>query len=357
MIKILHSADWHLDSPLQGHAPQQSAFLRRALLALPGKVVSLCRTQGCDLLLLSGDVFDGRCSEESYRAVYDALEEAAVPVFISPGNHDPLGSDSPWQTRLWPANVHIFTKNQPDSVAIPHLDCRVYGAGFTGMDCPGLLEGFQAQQLERYAIGVFHGDPTQISSNYCPITAQQVQLSQLDYLALGHIHKGDSFRQGSTLCAWPGCPMGRGYDESGEKGVLLVTIDDTAQAQFIPLDTPRFHDLQVTAGEDPLQTLRSVLPAVGNEDFYRITFTGTSAGMDVPALQQLLPQFPNLVLRDRTTTPVDIWGSADEDTFEGMYFKLLKDALDTPDQQVRETVLLAARLSRQILDGQEVVLP
>jgi hypothetical protein len=54
---------------------------------------------------------------------------------------------------------------------------------------------------------------------------------------------------------------------------------------------------------------------------------------------------------------VDIWGSADADTFEGMYFKLLKDAMETPDEQIRQTVLLAAKLSRQILDGQEVVLP
>jgi DNA repair exonuclease SbcCD nuclease subunit len=357
MIKILHSADWHLDSPLQGHTPEQTVRLRQALLQLPGKIAALCRTHNCDLLLLSGDLFDGRCSEESYRTVYDALEEAGIPVFISPGNHDPLGAESPWQTRLWPANVHIFTKNQPDSVAVPHLDCRVYGAGFTGMDCPGLLEGFRAEQLERYAIGVFHGDPTQVSSHYCPITAQQVKDSQLDYLALGHIHKGDSFRQGNTLCAWPGCPMGRGYDEGGEKGVLLVTVDDTAQAQFIPLNTPRFHDLQVVAGDDPMQTLGGVLPAIGNEDFYRITFTGTSAGLDLISLQQQLPQFPNLILRDRTTAPVDIWGSADADTFERMYFKLLKDAMDTPDQQTRETVLLAAKLSRQILDGQEVVLP
>lgn len=357
MIKILHSADWHLDSPLQGHTPEQTNYLRQALLALPGKIAALCRTHGCDLLLLSGDLFDGRCSEESYRAVYDALEDAAVPVFISPGNHDPLGSNSPWQTRLWPTNVHIFTKNQPDSVAVPHLDCRVYGAGFTGMDCPGLLEGFRAQQLERYAIGVFHGDPTQVSSPYCPITAQQVQQSQLDYLALGHIHKSGTFRQGDTLCAWPGCPMGRGYDESGEKGVLLVTIEKAAQAQFLPLDNPRFHDMEVTCTDDPKQALAGALPAVGNSDFYRITFTGESAGIDTQALLQSLPQFPNLVLRDRTCAPVDIWGSADEDTFEGMYFKLLKDAMDTGDSQTQKNAILAAKLSRQILDGQEVVLP
>ena len=139
--------------------------------------------------------------------------------------------------------------------------------------------------------------------------------------------------------------------------MLLVTVDNTAQAQFIPLDTPRFHDLQVVAGDDPMQALGGVLPAIGNEDFYRITFTGTSAGLDLNALQQQLPQFPNLILRDRTTAPVDIWGSADADTFEGMYFKLLKDAMETPDEQIRQTVLLAAKLSRQILDGQEVVLP
>lgn len=353
MIKILHSADWHLDSPLVFRDPEQSRLLRSAMAQIPEKIVSVCKEEACNLMLLSGDLFDGAYAADTLQALRRALADAAVPVFISPGNHDFVGSDSPWLTERWPENVHIFTRPTMESVGIPELNCRVYGAGFVGMDCPGLLADLDTARQERYAVGVLHGDPTQTASAYNPITAEQVKLSGLDYLALGHIHKGDSFRAGKTLCAWPGCPMGRGFDELGEKGVLVVTVDKTTTARFVPLDTPRFYDLQIPAD----QSLASVLPPVGNSDFYRITLTGPSDPVDLTALQSEFSHFPNLELRDKTTPPVDIWGSAGTDTFEGLYFQKLRDAMDTGDEDTKKRALLAAQISRQLLDGQEVVLP
>lgn len=357
MIKILHSADWHLDSPLQGRSPQQAELLRRRLREIPERLAALCRKEGCDLMLLSGDLFDGSYTSDSYQAVRNALETAAVPVFIAPGNHDFSGPDSPWLTKAWPENVHIFTQPFIKSVSLPDLNCRVYGAGYTSMDCPGLLEGFQAECEEHYAIGVFHGDPTQTASPYCPVTNQQVQQSGLDYLALGHIHKQDAFRAGKTLCAWPGCPQGRGFDEQGQKGVLIVTVEAQAEARFVPLEGIRFYDLEVTASEDMEAALGTVLPIAGSDDCYRITVTGDSLPLDMAALTQRFSQFPNLELRDRTTLPVDLWSAVGEDTLEGLYFKLLQEAMAGQDVDAQRQIQLAAKISRQILDGQEVVLP
>lgn len=349
MIKILHTADWHLDSPLQGKTPEQAQFLRRALLALPGKIAAICRQEHCQLVLISGDIFDGAYTVDSLNAVKRALEEMAVPVFISPGNHDFVGLSSPWLTESWPENVHIFTRQAVEEVYLSDLDLYVYGAGFTSMDCPGLLEGFRAKGN---SVAVLHGDPTQVASPYCPITHTQVMDSGLQYLALGHIHKGGQFKAGATLCAWPGCPMGRGYDEQGQKGVLIAQIGDTASARFVPLDTPKFFDLETTP-----EGLDALLPPVGNEDFYRITFTGESQPIDLSALYAAYSRFPNLELRDRTVLPVDIWKSVGEDSFEGMYFGLLQDSLTDKNEEEQKKILLAARICRQILDGQEVVLP
>lgn len=349
MIKILHSADWHLDSALLS----RSDDLRKALARVPEQVISVCKAQNCELLLLSGDLFDGPYSADAVRNLRDLLEEVKIPVFISPGNHDYVGPDSPWLTVAWPENVHIFIHPVMESVVLPELDCTIYGAGYVSMDCNGLLADFTPDHTTRYGIGVLHGDPTQVNSPYCPVTAEQVRQSELDYLALGHIHKGDQFRSGKTLCAWPGCPMGRGFDETGDKGVLLVTLDETAEAVFIPLNTPRFYDLEAMAGT-PLATL---LPPVGNNDHYRITFTGTSEPLDLEALKAPFGHFPNLQLRDRTSPIVDVWGSAGDDTLEGMYFKLLHDTMETADSNKKRQIQLAAEISRQILDGQEVVLP
>lgn len=357
MIKILHAADLHLDAPFTGRTPAQAAFLRSRLLGLPDKIAQLCRGEGCDLVLLAGDLFDGPASRESIATLKTALEEMQVPVFISPGNHDFCGPASPWRTEAWPKNVHIFTREAIESVPLEALNCRIYGAGYQKMDCAGLLENFRITGDERYHIGVFHGDPTQPNSPYCPITADQVRNSQLNYLALGHIHKGGSFETGPTLCAWPGCPMGRGYDETGPKGVLITGVGQPCQTEFVPLDTPRFFDETVDAGADPAAALAGVLSASGSTDFYRVTFTGPSEPIDLPALTAQFPQFPNLELRDRTVAQRDPWEVTGNDSLEGMLFRNLKNALEGQDPQTQNRVQLAARIARQLLDGQEVQLP
>ena len=350
MIKILHSGDWHLDSPFQGRTEAQAGYLRRELLHVPDKIAALCMEENCDLVLLSGDLFDGAYTQESYRRVYDALQRIEKPVFISPGNHDYISPDSPYEKEIWPENVHIFKRQTIEWVDVPALDLRVYGGGFQSMDCPPLLKDWRA---EGRAVGVFHGDPTQINSPYNPVTKTQVADSGLLYLALGHVHKGDSFMAGQTLCAWPGCPMGRGWDEEGEKGVRIVTVEEGVQTKFVPLGTPEFHDLVVDASNG----MGTVLPAVPNEDFYRITLTGETETPDLDALQEEFSRFPNLTIRDHTRRPVDLWQKAGEDSFEGMYFGLLQDALEGAAEEEKERILLAARLSRQLLDGQEVELP
>ena len=344
-MKLLHSADWHLDAPMAAG----DAALREALLAVPGKLAALCRQENCDMVLLSGDLFDGPYTLDSLNALRTACAEMEVPVFIAPGNHDHTGI-GPWLRESFPENVHIFT--EPRLTRQEACGIWVWGAGYTGMDCPALLEDFTGE-----GICVLHSDPTVAGSPYCPITRSQVERSGLQYLALGHIHAGGSFRAGNTLCAWPGCPMGHGYDETGEKGALIVTLGDTVSTRFVSLDTPRFYDLELEVGDDAAGGLDRLLPALGSRDFYRVTLTGPSQPLDLGMLQARFDRFPHLILRDRTTAPLDIWGSAGDDTFEGTYFGLLQSALAAAAEEDKDTVLLAARISRQLLEGQEVHLP
>lgn len=356
-MKILHSADWHLDSPLAGKCEAQSRYLRSELLKVPDRVAALCKSENCDLLLLAGDLFDGAYTKESLAVVHSALKDLGIPVFISPGNHDYCRPDSPYLTENWPENVHIFKHAAMEAVSLPELDCKIYGAGYEAMDCPNLLKDFRAHGLAKWHIGLLHSDPMQASTPYCPMTTAQVRESGLTYLALGHIHKGGSFRAGDTYCAWPGCPMGRGYDEPGVKGVVVVELADTVSARFLPLNTPRFYDETVEAGEMPLETVEGILPPLETLDTYRITLTGYSAPIDTDALTAAFPHVPNLEIRDRTVPEVDLWSNVDEDTLEGVYFRMLHDAMDTESEKLQRHLKLAAKISRQILDGQEVTLP
>ena len=350
-LKILHSADWHLDSPFAGFTPEQQNYLKREQKKIPGKIADLCRREECDLVLLSGDIFDSPACRESVPLVREALASCGVPVFIAPGNHDYLTTGSPWLEENWPENVFIFPAGL-SSVALPQLNCRVYGAGYRSMDCPGLLEGFSVRGEELYHLAVLHGDPKRLNSPYCPITTAQVRDSGLHYLALGHIHKGDCFRASGTLCAWPGAPMGRGYDETGEKGVYILELEEQAEIRFIPLDTPRFYEPEV---DTDTQSPEDVLPVTDNGSFYRVTLTGSG----VEPLDQLKERFnglPNLEWIDRREAKADPWERIGEDTLEGNYFRLLREKMDQAEGEMAEQIALAAELSLKILMGREVAL-
>ena len=349
-LKILHSADWHMGSAFGGFSQRQRRFLRQQQLALPGKIAEVCGREACDLVLLSGDIFDGIPGREAVEAVKKGLADCAVPVFVSPGNHDFCSVGSPWVEETWPENVHVF-KGGITSVALPELDCRIFGAGYSSMDCPALLTDFHARGEEKYLLGILHADPVNRQSPYCPVTAAQIRDSGLAYLALGHIHKAGELQQGNTLCAWPGCPMGRGWDETGEKGIYIVTLEETAGIRKVFLDAPVFWDLEADVTEDPAAAIGAVLPAAESDDFFRITLTG-AAQVDPKLLESFSERFPNLLFRDRTDPPVDLWADVGEDTFRGTYFRLLQELA-----QAEETAVLTADISHRILSGREVHLP
>lgn len=360
MIRILHAADLHLDALFRGLSPELAVQARREQLELPRRISELARSCGAQILLLSGDLFDRpQATLDSREALAAALGSLDIPVFIAPGNHDYFTYDSPYFLGKFPENVHIFTEQTISSLVLPGLNCRVYGAGYRDMDCPDLLQDFRRQGSEQYHILVLHGEVTGSPGHYCPVTRGEIAASNLSYLALGHNHTAGSVLAGATLCAWPGCPMGRGFDETGPKGVYLVDLTETgARAEFLPLGARAYYDISLEAGEDPAAALDS-LPGDFGRDIYRVTFTGESQGLDLPRLQKALaPKFCALALRDATRPKADLWQTAGDDSLEGRYFALLRQAAEAAgDETQRRRLILAARLSRRILDGGEVELP
>lgn len=353
-LKILHSADWHLDSPFAAFREDRRAFLKQAQLQIPGKISLICRQNHCDLMLLAGDIFDGAWSRDTLQLLKDALEEAKVPVMISPGNHDPWGPGSPWM-ESFSSNVHVF---QPEisSVVLKDLDCRVYGAGFARMDCRSLLKGFHAEGNEQWQIGVFHGDPTNVGSPYNPVTSAQIRESGLHYLALGHVHSAGGLEVENTVCGWPGCPMGRGWDETGLKGCLIADLQDQVRMQTVDLGLPGFFQETLTLNSQGEADFDLVLPPVGNRNFYRITLEGYGK-VELSKLYDRFSDFPNLELRDETVDPDRLWSRVGEDSLPGAYFGKLKASADQAEPELQQKILLAAEISQKLLEGREVQLP
>ena len=127
------------------------------------------------------------------------------------------------------------------------LHCDVYGAAFTAREMPPLLENFRVADPETLNLMVLHGE-LQANSVYNAVAPDQIESSGLDYLALGHVHLGQARQFGRTLCAWPGCLMGRGFDECGQKGFVLLDIDEqalTATTKMVSCSTRTLYTLPV----------------------------------------------------------------------------------------------------------------
>ncbi|MBD9281659.1 MAG: DNA repair exonuclease, partial [Clostridiales bacterium] len=220
MIRIIHAADLHLDSPFESLDAEKASVRRSEQRALLERIAAEVNQRNADLLFLAGDLLDsGSAYAETGEALLAALGKVRVPVFIAPGNHDPLSAASPYRTERWPVNVHIFASRAISPVELPEQHCRVFGAGFESAYESGLLGGFSAPQDGWVNVMVLHGDALNPNSPYNAVTKEQIAASGLRYLALGHIHQSSGLlRAGGTAYAWPGCTMGRGFDELGEKG-------------------------------------------------------------------------------------------------------------------------------------------
>lgn len=357
MLRILHAADLHLDSPFTALTPEQAAERRRLQRQLPEKLVDLCAERDCRLLLLAGDVFDGELvCPETLEAMRAAFTRCRARIFISPGNHDPYTPDSPWARTAWPEQVHIFTTQAWEPVTLPDLGCRVWGAAFSGREARELLRPVPARADGLLEIGVLHGDPENQGA-YNPISARQLTECGLDYLALGHIHKTAPLRQaGRTWYAWPGAAMGRGFDETGVHGAYQVELDgQSCRASLLPLPGPRYVRLTVSVDGDPEEAVMAALPEDSGSLICRLTLTGEAEPFDRAALEaRLESRFAALDLRDETVPPRDLWEGCGAQTLRGLTLQALKKQYDAaPDQEARQTAALAARYALAALEGRE----
>lgn len=351
MLKLIHGADFHLDAPFGALSPEKARQRRDEQRQLLSRLADLAETEGADLVLLSGDLLDGgETYQETVEALSRTLGQIKAPVFIAPGNHDPYGPRSVYAGTVWPDNVHIFTAVQPEAVELPELNCVVHGAAFTTPQADrSPLMGFSAPRDGKLHLMALHGDVAG-QGRYGPINEEDIAASGLTYLALGHIHACSGLQKaGDTYWAYPGCPEGRGFDETGEKGVLAVTVEDdrTVSARFVSLAARRYEivEADVTGKDSGEDALRSVLPAAPSGDCCRIVLTGQRS-FDIPDLAALTalaePFYFSVSVRDNTRPLRDLWERAGEDSLTGLVLRALKGEKELEDRDLAAGFALAA---------------
>lgn len=352
MIRVLHAADLHLDSPFQALTKDGAIRRRAEQRELLDRISAAAREHRADIAVFSGDLFDSEnIFSETGRRVSEALSEMGIPVFVAPGNHDWYGPRSAWAGLTFGENVHIFTEPEITCVELENLGARVWGCAFTEKYREAPLAGFEAaKDGDTIDIMALHGEVGVPGSLYGAVREEELARSGMDYVALGHVHSFSGLRRaGQTFYAWPGCPEGRGFDETGEKGVILAEVEPgQCRIEFIPTAGRRYEILPVdiSGAEDTLACVQAALPEGTNRDIYRLRLTGeTDAAPDTAAIYRALEgRFFALEVRDETRLRRDIWEGSGGDSLKGLFLTRLRQMLDAAETDAeRERITQAAR--------------
>lgn len=367
MLRILHAGDAHLASPFALADANRAAALRYALRA---SFDALCRTAAeshADLVLLAGDIYEAEyLSRDDADMILAGLSSIPCPVVVAPGNHDPAAESSLWLRDDLPANVFVFREETVAKFSFDELGADVYGYAMTGdaMErCP--LDGFTVPDDGRIHLICAHADLGASRSVYAPITAEAVLRTGADYAALGHIHNPAEpvfAPHGRAAVAESGCLMGRAPDEPGDKGALLVTVGDgTVQIEKLILGALAFReaDLPVsgmTAAWQVEKALRALLEEKGytDRDLVRIRLTGSVSPelfFSTEALASAETGCRSLEIVD-ATTPAPSASLENDPAVRGIFYRLLKERLTSPDEKERETAERALRYGLLALGGE-----
>ena len=357
MVKILHAADFHLDSAFGALSEERARQRRQECRQLVGRLVDYANDHGADLMLLPGDLFDGqRVYAQTTEELASELGRFHGGVIIAPGNHDPYTHRSPYARVLWPENVHIFTENTLQKLEFPQYGCAVYGGAFTGTEA-GEPEEFTAKD-EGVKILVLHGDVGATGSRYRSLTTAWLERTGVDYAALGHVHEHRGVQYaGATAYAYPGCPEGRGFDELGEKGFLFGTVDEgRVDLQFVPFARRRYEIVTVDVTDaDAAQTAADALRG-REEDICRLVLQGeVDEAPDVQRLTQQLAAFCwQLEVRNETRLRQDLWSGCGEDSLRGLFLANLREEYDRADEAGRAAIEQAVRFGLAAMENREL---
>ena len=196
LIKFIHTADWQLGMTrtfLEGEA--QARYAQARIDAIRG-IAKLATEENCDFVTVGGDVFESNLlSRQTVLRSLDALRSFTVPVFLLPGNHDPLDITSIFTSRTFldecPAHVHVLESTVP--VRLDHLGVEIVGAPWDSKRPLHDLVSDACSELSpnegtlRVVVG--HGAVDTVApdvDNPAIIHAEQVEAGEIGKRAQGH---------------------------------------------------------------------------------------------------------------------------------------------------------------------------
>ena len=272
LLKFIHTADVHIDSPLTGLTAYPEAPVEMLRTATRRAFSNLCDeaiSQAVDFMIIAGDLYDGNWKDFNTGIFFckemGRLKNHNIPVFVLYGNHD--AESEMTKTLQLPDNVKVFESRKPSTFPIPHLKVLLHGRSFKDAAThENLAATYPSPTAGHFNIGVLHTalEGKSVHANYAPCLEAELHAVGYSYWALGHVHE-HAIMLGASTIVFPGNLQGRNVRETGPRGAVVVTVDDdgTCTVDRLLVDVLRWHlvEIDVTACTD----IPSVVRAIGAE--------------------------------------------------------------------------------------------
>ena len=248
-VTFLHTADFHIGAPMRGFSDVTDGWSRRLQRAIPeafDRVIETALSNRVDFVIIAGDAFDSSgASYRDYLHFFEGLQrldDAAIPVYLIAGNHDPYSTWKYDEANL-PPSCHLLGTQEAEFALFEREGeplCLIGARGYSnqawpideliekGIDRQHALAALAAEHPEAahapFCIGVIHTrfDPDQSKAYSNP---QDLIAADVDYWACGHMHERLMYPSPvNPRIVFPGCIQGRDLKESGEHGCYVVTL-------------------------------------------------------------------------------------------------------------------------------------
>lgn len=324
-MKIIHTADIHLGAKMDSVFPKSVSDERKEELRNTfRRMVEYAHANDVGVIMLSGDIFDSdapfKKDKEFFYSVVKNYPD--IDFLYLKGNHD-IATDYSGETI---PNLKTFSA---EWTGYSYGNIVISGIEITSENCLSLYSALSLKK-DNINIVMLHGQVSDTSGND-KINVKKLRDKNIDYLALGHIHKPrlNVKVDDRAVYSYCGCLEGRGFDEAGEHGFVLLDIGEKITQSFIPFAERKIEeaDADITGVLDGFSAYRKVREQISfnKKNIYRINLVGEvefdtdSFAGDVRT--SLSSDCYFVTVKDRTAKKLDITAYEKDTSLKGEFVR------------------------------------
>lgn len=357
-MKIIHCSDIHLGAKIENKfSKEQSDKRKQELESSFARMVNYAKENNIQIILLTGDVFDVEVPTMRIKNLFYGIIESHsdIDFYYLRGNHD---QSNPFMNKPL---KNLKTFKEEDWTTYHYENVDISGIELTSQNALSYSSSLHLHP-DKKNIVLLHGS---VSDAEGP---QQIKLSKLmekniDYLALGHYHSFKEYKiDYRGVAVYSGCLEGRGFDELGEKGFVVLDIEDTIKYHFVPFSTRTLEEISIDVSALDkayliYQKVKMELenhPTISKKDIIRIYLKG-EIPFEMENIEEDVTNFLKndhyfyIEVKDKTSRPMQINKYKDEISLKGEFVRIvLKSDLD---DHIKQKIL---QLGLKTIDGKEI---